>query len=241
MSNRLMLVRKDNNVSQEELAKAVGVSRQTIYSIEKGKFVPTVVTAIKIAQFFGRSVEDIFDCNEEWYISEQVDIDGELDFIYGQGLSRYEYLKYGKFNFSFNGGAIAAVFNSMILLGKAMPVESIIDEFEANRMPVLYGLAGTDPRRIGEFFDGHNISYVKFNNSDEFEEFELIDNSILIVSYYCKNMIRSVRGIHTISGCIKNNEFEVYNLRDDDTEVTIIKSVNDFFRKYSVICGYILK
>ena len=49
-----------DDLSQEGLARAVGVTRQTIYSIEKGKFVPSTLLAIKIARFFSRSVEDIF-------------------------------------------------------------------------------------------------------------------------------------------------------------------------------------
>jgi len=49
-----------NEISQQELANAVGVTRLTIHSIEKGKFNPSVLLAIKIAVFFNKSVEDIF-------------------------------------------------------------------------------------------------------------------------------------------------------------------------------------
>jgi len=49
-----------NEMSQEELANSVGVTRQTIHSIEKGKFVPSTLLAFKIAGFFGKKVEDIF-------------------------------------------------------------------------------------------------------------------------------------------------------------------------------------
>ena len=65
MRNKLAVIRKENRITQEELATAVGVTRQTVYAIEKGKFVPTVVTAIKIAQFFGLTVEDIFYTKNE--------------------------------------------------------------------------------------------------------------------------------------------------------------------------------
>jgi putative transcriptional regulator len=47
-------------MSQEGLAKAVGVTRQTILSIEKGRFVPSTLLALKIANFFGKPVEEIF-------------------------------------------------------------------------------------------------------------------------------------------------------------------------------------
>ena len=49
-----------NETSQQELANAVGVTRQTIFSIEKGKFVPSALLALKIALFFNKSFEDVF-------------------------------------------------------------------------------------------------------------------------------------------------------------------------------------
>jgi putative transcriptional regulator len=49
-----------NELSQEALADDVGVSRQTIISIEKNRFVPSTVLALKLARYFGKSVEDIF-------------------------------------------------------------------------------------------------------------------------------------------------------------------------------------
>jgi putative transcriptional regulator len=59
--NKLRRCRFDkNNMSQEELAKAIGVTRQTIISIEKGRFVPSTVLALKLARFFDQKVEDIF-------------------------------------------------------------------------------------------------------------------------------------------------------------------------------------
>lgn len=47
-------------MSQEDLANAVGVTRQSIHSIEKGKFVPSALLALKLARFFGKTVEEIF-------------------------------------------------------------------------------------------------------------------------------------------------------------------------------------
>lgn len=51
---------KNGIITQEELAKKIGVSRQTIISIEKGRFVPSTILAIKIANVFKQSVESIF-------------------------------------------------------------------------------------------------------------------------------------------------------------------------------------
>jgi len=49
-----------NEISQQDLANAVSVTRLTIHSIEKGKFNPSVSLALKISKFFGKSVEEIF-------------------------------------------------------------------------------------------------------------------------------------------------------------------------------------
>jgi len=60
MKNIIESVRKERHINQETLARAVGVSRQTIISIERGKCVPSVAIALRIARFFGVTVEDLF-------------------------------------------------------------------------------------------------------------------------------------------------------------------------------------
>jgi putative transcriptional regulator len=61
LGNSLKRCRFDHNdMTQEELAKSVGVTRQTIISIEKGRFVPSTLLALKFAKFFKKPVEDIF-------------------------------------------------------------------------------------------------------------------------------------------------------------------------------------
>lgn len=61
LGNTLRRCRFDNNeMSQQALADAVGVTRQTIFAIEKCKFVPSTLLALKIARFFSKAVEDIF-------------------------------------------------------------------------------------------------------------------------------------------------------------------------------------
>jgi putative transcriptional regulator len=54
-----------NEISQQALANAIGVTRLTIHSIENSKFVPSTLLAFKIARFFGQSVEDVFYIIEE--------------------------------------------------------------------------------------------------------------------------------------------------------------------------------
>ncbi len=64
MKNRIKVERAERDVTQQQLAEAVGVSRQTIVAIEKGKFLPSTPLAIKIARYFSKSVEDIFVLEE---------------------------------------------------------------------------------------------------------------------------------------------------------------------------------
>ncbi len=65
MKNRLEEIRKQNGITQEELADKLEVSRQTISSLEKGRYNPSIILAFKLAKLFGISVEDIFIYEEE--------------------------------------------------------------------------------------------------------------------------------------------------------------------------------
>lgn len=65
MNNRLEELRKARGVTQEDLAALLDVSRQTISSLEKGRYNPSILLAFKIARYFGLSIEDIFLYEEE--------------------------------------------------------------------------------------------------------------------------------------------------------------------------------
>ncbi len=64
MKNNLRVERAIKNITQEELAKLIGVSRQTINAMEANKYVPSTVLALKIAKVFDKKVEDIFMLDE---------------------------------------------------------------------------------------------------------------------------------------------------------------------------------
>ena len=65
MRNRIQELRKERKIRQEDLAEAVGVTRQTIISLENGKYNASLVLAHKLAQLFGVTIEEIFIFNEE--------------------------------------------------------------------------------------------------------------------------------------------------------------------------------
>lgn len=64
MKTNIRALRKERKLSQEELAEAVGTTRQTITSIEVGKYTASLPLAYKIAHFFGLTIEEVFDFSE---------------------------------------------------------------------------------------------------------------------------------------------------------------------------------
>ena len=65
MKNRLCELRKSRGIKQEELADALEVSRQTVISLESGRYNPSILLAFKISRYFGLHIEDIFLYEEE--------------------------------------------------------------------------------------------------------------------------------------------------------------------------------
>ena len=65
MKNRIEAIRKQRGILQEDFARSMGVSRQTISSLENGRYNPSILLAHKIAKYFGMSIEDVFIFEEE--------------------------------------------------------------------------------------------------------------------------------------------------------------------------------
>jgi len=65
MKNRIRVFRAELNISQEELANQMGVSRQTIHAIENNKYAPSLTLGMSIAKFFNKTVEEVFQIEEE--------------------------------------------------------------------------------------------------------------------------------------------------------------------------------
>lgn len=65
IENEINRLRTTKGATQEELASAVGVSRQTIIAIERGKYTPSVLLALKLGKYFGASVEKLFTIRHE--------------------------------------------------------------------------------------------------------------------------------------------------------------------------------
>jgi len=65
MKNRIEEIRNERGIRQDELAKQMGVSRQTISSLENGRYNPSILLAYKIAKYFGMTIEEVFIFEEE--------------------------------------------------------------------------------------------------------------------------------------------------------------------------------
>ena len=65
MDNRIEQIRKERGIRQDEFARLMGVSRQTISSLETGRYNPSISLAYKIAKFFGMAIEEVFNFDEE--------------------------------------------------------------------------------------------------------------------------------------------------------------------------------
>lgn len=65
MKNKIVDIRQERGIKQDELAKALGVSRQTISSLENGRYDPSILLAHKIAKMFDMSIEEVFLFEEE--------------------------------------------------------------------------------------------------------------------------------------------------------------------------------
>lgn len=65
MKNRIEQIRKEKGIRQDEFARLMGVSRQTISSLETGRYNPSILLAYKIAKYFEMAIEDVFIFDEE--------------------------------------------------------------------------------------------------------------------------------------------------------------------------------
>jgi putative transcriptional regulator len=65
LKNKIEQIRKERGILQEEFAKSMGVSRQTISSLENGRYNPSILLAHKIAKYFGMAIEEVFIFEEE--------------------------------------------------------------------------------------------------------------------------------------------------------------------------------
>lgn len=256
MKNELERLRREHGLKQEDLAQAMGVSRQTICSIENGKYNPSILLAIKIARYFGKNVEDIFlaDDASSWKTAdmlrslgirnknyeENAKLSLEQVPIFGQNHEPASLFRYGSFSLSFNGGEPIALYNAEMLTGGNPSLADIILELEENDMALLSGFAGTDPKKLGEYWLGHGKSFLSYQNEADFKKALAGNKKVFIYSYWDVKNLLEIRGIHTVAGKITENGLEIYNLHDDDTAPVCFESFKQFTQGKKFITAYLL-
>ncbi len=249
MKNIIESVRKEQSISQETLANAIGVSRQTIISIEHGKCVPSVAIALRISRFLGTTVEELFtgEAENSWCISPAENenyisnrsIEFDNDLIYGQK-SCCDFL-YGHFPLSFNGGEIIAVYNAMFLYGVQVSLAELILEFEENRLAMLGGFAGTDPKKIGLYFSAHGIPFHAVTSERELKKrVDSAERAVLVYSYIDVKCPLEKRGLHTVAAIKDNGVLRVFNMNGNDSEATEFPSLESVTKGKLMLASYIL-
>ena len=255
MKNEVARLRKERKISQDALACAMGVSRQTICSIENGKYNPSIILAIHIARYFGKTVEEVFLADDitTWKTAEMLRMNTKYnknyddnrrimldpDVIIGQNNPPCDMFRYGTFPLSFNGGEAIALYNYGILAEKPRSLADILYELEENDMALLGGFAGTDPKKLGAYFLGHDIRYKMITADDVFDKHIRRKCGVFIYSYFDVRNLLEVKGIHTVAGVYDELGITIYNYHDNDTKPTHFKTAKALAEGKNLICAYV--
>ena len=226
MQNRVAQLRREQNMRQEELAKAVGISRQSIIAIEKGRSVPSLEVALRIARCFGVPVETVFLTAERaWLLHPEADC--ACLPVMAQGDPSLSGLTYGGYPLRYNGGEVIAAYNAMCLLERRQALTDVIDEFEDNGLPLLGGALGTDPRRLPEYFTAHGVDCVPCKRGT-------LAPGVYLCSYTALSVLKEARGLHTAALRVTASGVEVYNERDDAADAARYPTTAAFFKGKTV-------
>ncbi len=251
MKNEVSRLRKERKISQDALALAMGVSRQTICSIENGKYNPSIILAIHIARFFGKTVEDVFVADDmtNWKSAETLLAVGKqnpnyeenkklslsAEPIIGQAEAALESFRCGKFSLSAVGAEAIALYNCSIFAEKPRTLADIVLELEENDMMLLDGYAGADPKSLGRYFLGHGIPYKMYTVNDLFDKHIRRKCGVFIYAYFDADM----KTRRTVSGVYDELGLTVYNETDDAQKPKAYKTAKALAEGKHLICAYV--
>lgn len=226
MQNRVAQLRREQNMRQEELAKAVGISRQSIIAIEKGRSVPSLEVALRIARCFAVPVETVFlSAERAWRLRPKAD--SACPSVAAQGDPSLSGLTYGGYPLRYNGGEVIAAYNAMCLLERWQELTDVIGEFEDNGLPLLGGALGTDPRRLPEYFAAHGVDCTPCKKG-------ALVPGVYVCSYTALSLLKEARGLHTAALRVTAAGVEVYNERDDAAVTARYPTAAAFFKGKTV-------
>ena len=226
MQNRVAQLRREQNMRQEELARMVGISRQSIIAIEKGRSVPSLEVAMCIARCFAVPVEAVFlPAERAWRLRPEGD--GACQPVAAQGDPALVDMTYGGYPLRYNGGEVIAAYNAMCLLGRRQILADVIGEFEDNGLPLLGGALGTDPRRLPEYFAAHGVDCIPCKKG-------ALAPGVYLCSYTALSLLKDARGLHTAALHVTASGAAVYNQRDDAVAADNYPTAAAFFKGKTV-------
>ncbi len=259
MKNRVEELRRMYGIRQEAFAHEMGVSRQSIGSIENGRYNPSTALAINIARYFGLAVEDVFyvDGKRGWLDAEKLkhlpadmlpmtnythntEIPLPADLITGQGNRYPSQFTYATFNTAHNGAEPVAMYNALMLTGRPTSFADIILELEGNGLALLEGYAGTDPRELARYFDGHDIPTMMYDSQADFVA-NVAEGNAFIISFWNDRFFRELKGLRTVAGVYRDGAWALYNMHLDDTAPRVYRTLPEGLRGKKFILGYIFK
>ena len=256
MENRVEALRRQYGIRQEELAQAMGVSRQSIGSIENGRYNPSTGLAIKLAHYFGLSVEEVFltDDAPTWRTAARLkslpeDTLAGKNYLYnralplpkglitGQGNRYPSAFMMGTFNIAYNGAVPVALYNTWTLLGLDPSLAEMILELEGNEVVLLDGYAGVDARNLGAHFDAHGIPYIRYETPTALSA-EARDGDICLLTYWNDRFFRENKGLNTVTAQYIAGAWVVYNFNMNDTAPRTYRTLPELLRGKKLIVGY---
>ena len=160
-------------------------------------------------------------------------------FVLGQDTHPTSAMFYGLFPMGYNGCEVISVYNAMRLLGRPMPLSEVVRDFEKGLHPLLFGVFGTKPSRIGRFLKKKGFDVTKKYRLDKLSQLSH-DGAVFIISFWTSPKL--ICTIHTIAvRCIASDKWEAYNLYNNTRSVRIKKSLADVIGDGRFICGYYVK
>ncbi len=258
MINRVEELRRMYGIRQEAFAHEMGVSRQSIGSIENGRYNPSITLAIKIARYFGLSVEDVFfvDGKRGWLDAEKLkhlpedmpimvnyahnkEIPLPEDLITGQGNRFPSQFSYATFNTAHNGAEPVALYNALMLAERPVSFTDILLELEGNGLALLDGYGGTEPRALERYFIAHDIPAKLYETQADFLA-DVEEGSAFIVSFWNDRFFRELKGLRTVAGIFRDGAWSLYNMHLDDTAPRVYRTLPEGLRGKKFILGYLL-
>ncbi len=257
MENRVESLRKQYGVKQEDLAAAMGVSRQSIGSIENGRYNPSTQLAIKLARYFGLTVEEVFmmDGASQWHSYDRlkgvgddtqmgknyhqnktVPLDEQLP-IPGQSNRYPSAFVMGTFHLAYNGAVPVALYNAGHLLGCPRPLSHIVLELEGNDLVLLDGYAGVDPKALPPYFAQQGWKMAAYELPSQMAE-QIKDGDVCILSYWNDRFFRENKGLHTVACTYRGGEWVVYNRSPEDVAPRTYRTLPEVLRGKKLLIGY---